>query len=274
MKFHTLNPDHVFDIFGKYSHKEADIVRASVIDYITCDPVSFNERMIVVFMMLHLSIDEWLLHTKNPKIPADEAVVYGLCQLYLRHALAYTTGSIWSTLEIHGKCSLDDVKRHCDIHLVFLEGGVLGQLHKKPSIPRLMGKSSATVNSPVKQTKEDMTTTNGDHTYSSPKPQSIPVSDRQVNSKSDHTYVENSNVLTEPYGSYSDSKLDTVTTGVTTGGRLTVASTDKLEISVEYANSATLLQATGTISTSENASEMLLDALFTLPQMNLQNHHY
>ena len=35
---------------------------------------------------------------------------------------------------------------------------------------------------------------------------------------------------------------------------------DKLEISVEYANSAALLEATGTISTTENASEMLLDA--------------
>ena len=100
LKFHTLNPDHVFDIFGKYSYEEADIVRASVIDYITCDPVSFNERIFVVFTMLHLSIDEWLLHTKDPKSPADEAVVYGLCQLYLRHALAYTTGSVWSTLKM------------------------------------------------------------------------------------------------------------------------------------------------------------------------------
>ena len=216
--------------------------------------------MIVVFTMLHLNIDEWLLCTKDPKSPADEAVVYGLCQLYSRHALAYTTGSVWSTLEIHGKCSLDDVKRHCDIHLVFLEGGVLGQLHKKPSIPWLMGVSSAAVKTPVNNSKDTAKTTNSDHTYSSPRPQSTPVSDTQVNPKSDHTYAENSDVPTEPYSSDSDSKLDTVTTGVTTGSRLIVASMDKLEISVEYANSATLLEATGTISTTENASEMLLDA--------------
>ena len=94
LRFRTLNPDHIFDIFSKYSHEETDVVRASVIDYITCDPVSFNERMIVVFTMLHLNIDEWLLCTKDTKSPADEAVVYGLCQLYLRHALAYTTGSV------------------------------------------------------------------------------------------------------------------------------------------------------------------------------------
>ena len=110
LKFHTPDPDHVYDIFGKYSCEEADVVRTSVIDYITCDPISFNKRMVVVFTMLHLNIDEWLLRTKNSNSPTDEAVVYGLCQLYSRHALAYTTGSVWSTLEIHGKCSLEEVK--------------------------------------------------------------------------------------------------------------------------------------------------------------------
>ena len=109
LKFRTPNADHIYDIFGKYSREEASVVRTSVIDYITCDPISFNEWIVVVFTMLHLNIDEWLLHTKNPNSP-DEEVVYRLCQLYSRHALAYTTGSVWSTLEIHGKCSLQEVK--------------------------------------------------------------------------------------------------------------------------------------------------------------------
>ena len=51
LKFHTPDPDHIYDIFGKYSHEEASVVRTSVIDYITCDPISFNERMVVVFTM-------------------------------------------------------------------------------------------------------------------------------------------------------------------------------------------------------------------------------
>ena len=57
LKFCTPNPDYVYDIFGKYSSEEANVVRASVIDYITCDPISFNEWMVVVFTMLHLNID-------------------------------------------------------------------------------------------------------------------------------------------------------------------------------------------------------------------------
>ena len=75
LQFHTPNPDHVFDIFGKYSHEQADVVRTSLIDYITCDLVTFNERMIVVLAMLHLTIDEWLLCIKDPRSPTDEAVV-------------------------------------------------------------------------------------------------------------------------------------------------------------------------------------------------------
>ena len=156
--------------------------------------------MVVVFTMLHLNIDEWLLGTKNPNSPADEAVVYGLCQLYLRHALAYMTGSVWSTLEIHGKCSLKEVKRHCDVHLVFLEGGVLGQLHRKPSVPRLMSVSTiSSAASETDRTQNDapvkVTT---DHTYSSPNTQPIQGSSLEAKPASDHTYAEYSDTPTEP----------------------------------------------------------------------------
>ena len=135
LKFPIPNPDHVYEIFGKYSREEANVVRASTIDYITCDPVGFSEQMVVVFTMLHLNVNEWLLCTKDPKSPADEAVVYGLCELYSRHVLAYTTGSMWSTLEIHGKCSLDEVKRNCDIHFVFLEGECWVNYTRNPASP-------------------------------------------------------------------------------------------------------------------------------------------
>ena len=101
LKFRTPDPDHIYDIFGKYSREEANVVRTSVIDYITCDLISFRERIVVVFTMLHLNLDEWLLCTKDLNTPTDEAAVYGLCQLYSRHALAYTTGGVWSIQNKH-----------------------------------------------------------------------------------------------------------------------------------------------------------------------------
>ena len=79
-----------------------------------------------------------------------------------------------------------------------------------------------------------------DHTYSSPTPQSIQGSSLQVKLTSDHTYVEHSDTPTEPYGSDTEHTLDSASTGVTKEGQLIVASTDKLEISVEYSSSTTL----------------------------------
>ena len=77
LKFRTPDPDHVYDIFGKYSREEANVVRTSVIDYITCEPISFNERMLVVFTMLHLNLDEWLLRTKIPTCPLMKQLSMG-----------------------------------------------------------------------------------------------------------------------------------------------------------------------------------------------------
>ena len=109
LKLRTPNPDHIYEIFGHYSHESPTVVRTSIVDYITCDPETFKERLVVVFTMLKLDLNSWLILTKNPRMPADEASLYSLCQLYSHHALAYTTGSVWSTLEIHGNCSVEDI---------------------------------------------------------------------------------------------------------------------------------------------------------------------
>ena len=95
------------------------------------------------------------------------------------------------------------------------------------------------------------------HTYSSPTLKPMQESGSEAKPASDHTYAEYSDTPTEPYGSDTEQALDSVSTGVTKDGQLIVASTDKLEISVEYSNSTTLLEAMGT---TQNVSEMLLDA--------------
>ena len=133
---------------------------------------------------------------------------------------------------------------------MFLEGGVLGHLHKKPSVPRLMSVSTIpSAASETNRTQNDapvkVTT---DHTYSSPTPKPMQESSLEAKPASDHTYAEYSDTPTGPYGSDTEHALDSVSTGVTKEGWL---------ISIEYSSSTTLLEATGT---SQNASEMLLDA--------------
>ena len=235
----------------------------------------FKERLVVVFTMLNLDLNSWLLRTKNPKILADKASLYGLCQLYSCHALAYTTGSVWSMLELHGNYSVNKLKCHCDIHLVFLEGGILRQLHKKPMIPRLMGIPSksagpqivviddanndsvqlAQMRSNAQDTmapavSKQVNDLDLDHTYASPTPQvrnevNVNIVENDQNHEpqqqhDNHTYAELSDMPTEPYEYDSDSQDDVVTTG----GKFIISRSEKVEISLEYQCSNSLPEVT------------------------------
>ena len=177
--------------------------------------------------MLHHNLNSWLLKTKNRANPADEASLYRLCHLYSRHALVYTTRSIWSSLEWRGNYSVDDIKTSCDIHLVFLDGGILGQLHRKPQIPCLLSATAPKALPPTKQDASNTTIVSSesdpenkgklnynesntptsvgrelcDHSYASPTPQKRAeialentVDRTQAN---DHTYAELSDIPTE-----------------------------------------------------------------------------
>ena len=140
------------------------------------------------------------------------------------------TGSVWSTLELHGNYSVSELKCHCDVHLVFLEGGILGHLHKKPTVPWLMGHPSSSRNVGVVPIKplsvlnivpvEDVdcaivetvlknaqcakpaqksctSISPADHTYASPS--AIVVHDvRPDKVHNDHSYAELSDLPTEP----------------------------------------------------------------------------
>ena len=264
VKIRVPNPDHIYEVFGVYSHESPEVVRTSIMDFVTCDPESFKERLVVVFLMLHHNLNSWLLKTKNPANPADEASLYGLCHLYSRHALVYTTGSIWSSLEWRGNYSVDEIKRRCDIHLVFLDGGILGQLHHKPQIPRLLSAAAPKLLPPKNQdtsnfvvvssesdpenkgtliiNENDTPTSTGDHSYASPMPQKRAeialektVDHMQANDHNDHNYAELSDIPTE-----DDSRNEIITTG----GKVILSKYDQVEISLEYQCSDTLIEAT------------------------------
>ena len=110
-----------------------------------------------------------------------------------------------------------------------------------------------------------------DHTYASPVPQihsdvlsEPPVMDQkreQCPPSDDHSYAELSDVPTEPYEHDSDSQDDIVTTG----GKLIISSSDKVELSVEYQCDNTLPEATkGSTTTKMTGSEQCESSKSTL----------
>ena len=226
-------------------------------------------------------------------MPADEASLYGLCQLYSCHALAYTMGSVWSTLEIHGNCSVEDIKRHCHIHLVFLEGGILGQLHRKPTIPRLMASSTSNTgprivvlddsNDETPQMKDTNHKVTGNPDVDTTHIKDTVTSSCELNSASDHNYAsptpivanaiqdDNTNNDTNRtthqvsddhnYAELSDvptepysCNSDSQNDVVTTGGKIIICKFDKVEISLEYQCNNSLPEATKEESKSESVS--------------------
>ena len=279
------NPDHIYQVFGRYSHESPDVICMSIVDFITCDAESFKEKLVVVFTMLRLDLNSWLLKTKYPSSPADEASLYGLCQLYSGHALAYTTGSVWSTLELHGNFMVNDLKKHCDVHLVFLEGGILANIHQKPQIPRLMGIPLKTKldrppvlvisdldndNSGTLSTKAGNKPTNiGDHTYSSPKAHVVtsnePIVSSATNLQGDHTYAEMSDVQSEPYSSSNSDQI------VTTGGKLIISRSEQVEISVEYRCYIAFPEATMVTNEPDETENDVQDQVMTPDKINMAN---
>ena len=106
--------DQIWIMFMKYSESSHmrvhQLFPQVLLIMLHVTPETFKEKLVVVFTMLNLDLNSWLIRTKNPKIPADEASLYSLCQLYSCHAPAYTTGSVWSTLKLHGNYSINELK--------------------------------------------------------------------------------------------------------------------------------------------------------------------
>ena len=110
-----------------------------------------------------------------------------------------------------------------------------------------------------------------DHTYTSPVPQirsdvlsEPPVIDQNREKRppsDDHSYAELSDVPTKPYEPDSDSQDDIVTTG----GKVIISSSDKVEISVEYQCEITLPEVTqGSTTTEMTGSEQCESSKSTL----------
>ena len=60
-----------------------------------------------------------------------EFALFALCQMYTRHALIVTSNQTWTS--VHPKHGLDDhdLRRKCDLHLIYLGGDAFGILKPK-----------------------------------------------------------------------------------------------------------------------------------------------
>ena len=148
---------------------------------------------------------------------------------------------------------------------MFLDGGILGQLHHKPQIPRLISATAlkapplsiqdasnvVVISSESDPENKGMPFHNecntatlpvrelDDHSYASLTPQKRAVVAQMKTTESrnpnDHNYAESSDIPTE------EDIHDEI---ITTGGKVILSKSDQVEISLEYQCTETLIEAT------------------------------
>ena len=130
------NPNHVFELFGKYDGKNACEVQMALLNEIASN-MEFYERRAVMF--LHgkgISFPTWIESIGNKTMYCDELALLGLCVVYSRHCLVITRDKFWSTLETINPIGMMDLLKRCNIKLLFLGQLRFGVLNWNPRPPK------------------------------------------------------------------------------------------------------------------------------------------
>ena len=92
---------------------------------------TFESQTLLAFTTTDRDLDSWLSNIDSNSTPGDEFALFTLCQMYTRHALIITSNQTWTS--VHLKHSLDDhdLRRKCDLHLIYLGGDAFGILKPK-----------------------------------------------------------------------------------------------------------------------------------------------
>ena len=130
------NPNHVFELFGKYDGKNACEVRMALLNHIASN-MEFYERRAVMF--LHgkgISFPTWIESIGNETMYCDELALLGLCAVYSCHCLVITRNKSWSMLETINPIGMMDLLKRCNIKLLFLGQLRFGVLNWNPRPPK------------------------------------------------------------------------------------------------------------------------------------------
>ena len=92
---------------------------------------TFEPQTLLAFTAKDRDLDSWLSNIDINSTLGDEFALFALCQMYTRHALIVSSNQTWTS--VHPKHGLDDhdLRRKCDLHLIYLEGDAFGILKPK-----------------------------------------------------------------------------------------------------------------------------------------------
>ena len=165
------NPDHMFQLFRKFSDEDPDCVRQCMIDIILEEPSKWQCAGHVSLQLNLLNIGEWCELMKQPHVSCDKLMLYVLSVVHSRHTIVYTAKCILTTINNINSLSVPELHSVCDVHLVFLGNHMYGKLKHHPlltaplpihSPPMILGRSTQKLQNTVPLDLRVSTTDNAD----------------------------------------------------------------------------------------------------------------
>ena len=136
-----MNPNAMFDLFGKFSCETPLQVRKRMLKYLGitkkrgAEECKILKNLWIALHMHGLSAREWADNMFQKDYPGDEIALYMLCKIYHRHCVVVTSAKLWSTLEPTGNITEDELFNTCELRFLYVEPGVFGELKTKPAMP-------------------------------------------------------------------------------------------------------------------------------------------
>ena len=127
----TINPTMIYTMFSVFAEDSPQQVRRNMVQWINDNKQKFEYQTLLAFTAKDSDLDTWLSTIDNNCTPGDEFALFALCQMYTRHALIVTSSQIWTSIHPKHKMDNQELRRKCDLHLIYLGGNSFGILKPK-----------------------------------------------------------------------------------------------------------------------------------------------
>ena len=126
-----VNPTMMYTMFSVFAEDSPQQVRRNMVQWINEHKLEFERQTMLAFTAKDSQLDAWLSIIDSNSMPGDEFALFALCQMYTRHALIVTQSGIWTTIHVKHGLTDHELRRKCDLHLIYLGGDAFGILKPK-----------------------------------------------------------------------------------------------------------------------------------------------
>ena len=126
-----VNPTMMYTMFSVFAEDSPQQVRWNMVQWIHEHKSEFERQTLLAFSAKDSQLDTWLSSIDSNSMPGDEFALFALCQMYTCHALIITQRMIWTTIHVKHGLTDHELRRKCDLHLIYLGGDAFGILKPK-----------------------------------------------------------------------------------------------------------------------------------------------